>query len=34
VSAILRALNVESRTEAVLAVTRLGWSLPSIPQAR
>jgi DNA-binding NarL/FixJ family response regulator len=28
VSAILRALNVDSRTEAVLAVTRLGWTLP------
>ena len=27
ISAILRALNVNSRTEAVLAVTRLGWSL-------
>jgi DNA-binding NarL/FixJ family response regulator len=29
VSAILKALNVNSRTEAVLAVTRLGWVLPS-----
>ncbi len=28
VSAILRALGVDSRTEAVLAVTRLGWALP------
>ncbi|MEY2655011.1 MAG: hypothetical protein RLZZ524_2039 [Pseudomonadota bacterium] len=28
VSAILRALGVDSRTEAVLAVTRLGWTLP------
>lgn len=28
VSAILRALGVNSRTGAVLAVTRLGWSLP------
>ncbi|WP_326541470.1 response regulator transcription factor [Pseudorhodoferax sp.] len=28
VSAILRALGVDSRTEAVLAVTRLGWNLP------
>jgi DNA-binding NarL/FixJ family response regulator len=34
VSAILRALGVDSRTEAVLAVTRLGWSLPSMPQVR
>jgi DNA-binding NarL/FixJ family response regulator len=28
VSAILKALNVNNRTEAVLAVTALGWSLP------
>lgn len=28
VSAILRTLGVDSRTEAVLAVARLGWSLP------
>lgn len=28
VSAILRALDVDSRTEAVLAVSRLGWVLP------
>lgn len=28
VSAILRALDVDSRTEAVLAVGRLGWTLP------
>lgn len=28
VSAILRALGVTSRTEAVLAVTRLGWTFP------
>lgn len=34
VSAILRALGVDSRTEAVLAVTRLGWSLPAPDQAR
>lgn len=27
VTAILRALNVTSRTEAVLAVTKLGWTL-------
>lgn len=29
VSAILRALNVNNRTEAVLAVTARGWSLPT-----
>ena len=29
VSAILRALNVNNRTEAVLAVTAFGWELPS-----
>jgi DNA-binding NarL/FixJ family response regulator len=34
VSAILRALNVDSRTEAVLAVTRLGWTLPAPRQSR
>lgn len=28
VSAILRALDVTTRTEAVLAVSRLGWKLP------
>lgn len=28
VSAVLRALGVATRTEAVLAVTRLGWTLP------
>lgn len=28
ISAILRALGVDSRTEAVLAVTRMGWQLP------
>lgn len=33
VSAILRALNVDSRTEAVLAVSRLGWALPATRQA-
>jgi DNA-binding NarL/FixJ family response regulator len=31
VSAILRALGVSSRTEAVLAVTRQGWTLPPPP---
>lgn len=31
VSAILKALGVASRTEAVLAVNRLGWTLPSPP---
>lgn len=34
VSAILRALGVESRTEAVLAVSRLGWTLPDPTQPR
>ena len=29
VSAILKALNVNNRTEAVLAATALGWSLPT-----
>ncbi len=28
VSAILKALNVSNRTEAVLAVAALGWELP------
>jgi len=32
VSAILRALGVGSRTEAVLAVSRLGWVLPQPTQ--
>lgn len=31
ISAILRALGVSSRTEAVLAVTRRGWTLPRPP---
>jgi DNA-binding NarL/FixJ family response regulator len=30
VSSILRTLGVSSRTEAVLAVTGLGWSKPTI----
>jgi DNA-binding NarL/FixJ family response regulator len=30
VSAILKALNVSNRTEAVLAVTALGWTLPTL----
>ncbi|MBS0599466.1 MAG: response regulator transcription factor [Comamonadaceae bacterium] len=34
VSAILRALDVGSRTEAVLAVARLGWALPRVDQSR
>ena len=34
VSAILRALDVGSRTEAVLAVSRLGWQLPPAPTSR
>ena len=28
VTAILRALKVSNRTEAVVAVTELGWKLP------
>lgn len=31
VSAIFRLLGVSSRTEAVLAVTRRGWTLPQVP---
>ena len=34
VSAILRALGVDSRTEAVLAASRLGWTLPDPTQPR
>jgi len=34
VSAILRALGVDSRTEAVLAASRLGWNRPDPPQPR
>ena len=34
VSAILRALGVDSRTEAVLAVGRLGWAVPDPDQPR
>ena len=30
VTAILKALNVASRTEAVIAVGSLGWKLPQI----
>ncbi len=33
VSAILRTLDVGSRTEAVLEVARLGWQLPVPPQS-
>jgi DNA-binding NarL/FixJ family response regulator len=32
VTAILRALRVSNRTEAVVAVSELGWSLPSAAQ--
>lgn len=32
VSAILKALGVSSRTEAVLAISRLGWKLPQAGQ--
>jgi len=33
VTAILRALKVTNRTEAVIAVSELGWRLPTIPKA-
>jgi DNA-binding NarL/FixJ family response regulator len=33
VTAILRALKVRNRTEAVIAVTELGWKLPTIPKS-
>jgi DNA-binding NarL/FixJ family response regulator len=32
VTAILKALQVSNRTEAVVAVTELGWKLPPIPK--
>jgi DNA-binding NarL/FixJ family response regulator len=34
VSAILRALDVNSRTEAVLAVARMNWVLPGVGRSR
>jgi DNA-binding NarL/FixJ family response regulator len=34
VTAILKALGVNTRTEAVLAVTRYGWSLPQVGRRR
>ena len=33
VTAILRALKVSNRTEAVIAVNELGWKLPTTPKA-
>jgi DNA-binding NarL/FixJ family response regulator len=33
VTAILRALGVSSRTEAVVAVNRLGWKIPEPGQS-
>jgi len=33
VTAILRALGVSNRTEAVIAVAELGWKLPPIPKS-
>jgi DNA-binding NarL/FixJ family response regulator len=33
VTAILKALHVSNRTEAVIAVGELGWKLPPIPQS-
>jgi DNA-binding NarL/FixJ family response regulator len=32
VTAILKALKVTNRTEAVIAVTELGWQLPATPE--
>jgi DNA-binding NarL/FixJ family response regulator len=32
VTAILRALKVTNRTEAVIAVNELGWKLPANPK--
>ena len=34
VTAILRALDVSNRTEAVIAVSELGWKLPPIPKSQ
>lgn len=33
VTAILRALNVSSRTEAVITVNKLGWKIPEAPKS-
>jgi DNA-binding NarL/FixJ family response regulator len=33
VTAILKALKVTNRTEAVIAVNELGWKLPATPKA-
>jgi DNA-binding NarL/FixJ family response regulator len=33
VTAILRALNVSSRTEAVITVNKLGWKIPEPPKS-
>jgi DNA-binding NarL/FixJ family response regulator len=33
VTAILKALNVTNRTEAVIAVTKMGWKLPQITKS-
>jgi DNA-binding NarL/FixJ family response regulator len=32
VTAILKALEVTNRTEAVIAVSALGWELPRVPE--
>jgi DNA-binding NarL/FixJ family response regulator len=32
VTAILKALKVTNRTEAVIAVNELGWKLPATPK--
>ena len=34
VTAILKALDVSNRTEAVIAVSELGWKLPPIPKSQ
>jgi DNA-binding NarL/FixJ family response regulator len=32
ITAILKALKVTNRTEAVIAVAALGWKLPRVPE--
>jgi DNA-binding NarL/FixJ family response regulator len=32
VTAILKALNVANRTEAVISASALGWELPRVPE--
>jgi DNA-binding NarL/FixJ family response regulator len=33
VTAILKALNVTNRTEAVITATKMGWKLPQVPKS-